>query len=65
MCLNGCIMSNNCTDKNRHCVGGISDKLVNCIEIIIRMYSEREKEINLFDCMVRTYNAYITFILII
>lgn len=45
-------MSTSCTNKNIFCETGISDKLVNCIEIITRMYSEREKEISLFDCMV-------------
>ncbi|EZA51653.1 hypothetical protein X777_08837 [Ooceraea biroi] len=48
---NACIISNNCTKENKMCASAMSDKLVNCIEIITKMYSEREKEITLFDCM--------------
>ncbi|XP_020299271.1 sporulation-specific protein 15-like isoform X3 [Pseudomyrmex gracilis] len=51
--INDCAMSTSCTNKNIFCETGISDKLVNCIEIITRMYSEREKEISLFDCMIK------------
>lgn len=53
--MNGCIISNSCTNENKLYIGDMPDKLVNCIEIITRMYSEREKEIKLFDCMVRTF----------
>ncbi|XP_026824935.1 sporulation-specific protein 15 [Ooceraea biroi] len=50
---NACIISNNCTKENKMCASAMSDKLVNCIEIITKMYSEREKEITLFDCMMK------------
>jgi len=49
--MTDCI-SNNCTKKNELYASDMSGKLVNCIEIISKMYSEREKEITLFDCMV-------------
>ncbi|CAL1676645.1 unnamed protein product [Lasius platythorax] len=51
--VNDCIISNNCMNKSKFFASGMSDKLVNCIEIITRMYSEREKEITLFDCMIK------------
>lgn len=50
--MRDCIIANNCINKNKLFASGMSDKLVNCIEIISRMYSEREKEITLFDCIV-------------
>ncbi|XP_025268195.1 rootletin isoform X2 [Camponotus floridanus] len=51
--MSDCIMANNCINKNKLFASGMSDKLVNCIEIISRMYSEREKEITLFDCIIK------------
>ncbi|KAL6439318.1 hypothetical protein ACFW04_003883 [Cataglyphis niger] len=56
--VNDCIISNNCMNKNKLFASGMSDKLVNCIEIITRMYSEREKEITLFDCMIKKEENY-------
>lgn len=50
--MGDCIISNNCTNRNKFCASGMSDKLVNCIEIITNMYLEREKEVTVFDCMV-------------
>lgn len=49
--MDDCIISNNCTNKNKLCASGMSDKLINCIEIITKMYLEREKEVTVFDCM--------------
>ncbi|XP_028045722.1 interaptin isoform X1 [Monomorium pharaonis] len=51
------IISNNSTNKNKLCASGMSDKLVNCIEIITKMYLEREKEITVFDCMSNVNNT--------
>ncbi|XP_024875177.1 sporulation-specific protein 15-like [Temnothorax curvispinosus] len=48
-----CIISNNCTNKNKLCASGMSDKLIDCIEIITKMYLERENEVIVFDCMVK------------
>ncbi|XP_011872886.1 PREDICTED: protein NETWORKED 1D-like isoform X2 [Vollenhovia emeryi] len=48
-----CIISNNCTNKTKLCTSDMSDKLIDCIEIITKMYLEREKEVTVFDCMVR------------
>lgn len=50
--MSDCIIANNCINKNKPFASGMSDKLINCIDIISRMYSEREKEITLFDCIV-------------
>ncbi|XP_032683902.1 reticulocyte-binding protein 2-like isoform X2 [Odontomachus brunneus] len=47
-----CIISDH-ANKNRFCTSDMSDKLGSCIEIITKMYSEREKEITLYDCMIK------------
>ncbi|KAH0945775.1 hypothetical protein HN011_007548 [Eciton burchellii] len=49
--MTDCISNN--TKKNELYASDMSGKLVNCIEIISKMYSEREKEITLFDCMMK------------
>lgn len=46
------IITSNALKKNKLCTSGMSDKLVDCIEIITKMYLEREKEVTVFDCMV-------------
>ncbi|XP_014479205.1 PREDICTED: centromere-associated protein E-like isoform X2 [Dinoponera quadriceps] len=51
--MNSCIISDSCTNENGLCTSDMSDKLGSCIEIITKMYSEREKEIILYDCMIR------------
>ncbi|KAL6260134.1 hypothetical protein P5V15_007671 [Pogonomyrmex californicus] len=51
--VDDCIASNNCTNQNRLCTSSMSDKLFNCIEIITKMYSEREQEIIAFDRMIK------------
>ncbi|XP_025157835.1 centromere protein F isoform X2 [Harpegnathos saltator] len=50
---NDCIISDSCTNENKLCISNMSDKLSSCIEIITKMYSEREKEITLYDCMIK------------
>lgn len=50
-----CIISDH-ANENRFCTSDMSDKLGSCIEIITKMYSEREKEITLYDCMVNIQN---------
>lgn len=50
--MDDCTISNNYTNKNKLCASDMSDKLVNCIEIITKIYLERQKEVTVFDCMV-------------
>lgn len=55
--MDDCIMSNNCTNKNKFCASDMSDKLVNLIETITKMNLEREKEVTAFDYKVSMYNV--------
>ncbi|KYN34259.1 hypothetical protein ALC56_11366 [Trachymyrmex septentrionalis] len=51
--VDDCTIANNYTNKNKLCASDMSDKLVNCIEIITKIYLERQKEITVFDCMIK------------
>lgn len=51
--VDDCTISNNYTNKNKLCASDMSDKLVNCIEIITKIYLERQKEVTVFDCMIK------------
>jgi len=49
--MDECTISNN-TNENKLYASNMLDKMINCIEIISKMYLEREKEVTVFDCMV-------------
>ncbi|XP_018398230.1 PREDICTED: myosin-11-like [Cyphomyrmex costatus] len=51
--MDDCTIPNNCISKNKLCTSDMSDKLVNCIEIITKIDLERQKEITVFDCMIK------------
>ncbi|XP_011066549.1 PREDICTED: uncharacterized protein PFB0765w-like [Acromyrmex echinatior] len=51
--VDDCTIANNYTNKNKLCASDMSDKLINCIEIITKMYLERQKEVTVFGCMIK------------
>ncbi|XP_018361869.1 PREDICTED: sporulation-specific protein 15-like isoform X2 [Trachymyrmex cornetzi] len=51
--VDDCTIANNYINKNKLCASDMSDKLVNCIEIITKIYLERQKEVTVFDCMIK------------
>ncbi|XP_018361868.1 PREDICTED: myosin heavy chain, skeletal muscle-like isoform X1 [Trachymyrmex cornetzi] len=55
--VDDCTIANNYINKNKLCASDMSDKLVNCIEIITKIYLERQKEVTVFDCMSNVNNA--------
>lgn len=64
--MDDCIISNNCTNKNKLCANDMSSyKLANLIEIITKMYLEREKEVIAFDYMVCNIYKQVLFYLLI